>query len=66
MNVAVQTELDRCIADIKQGSEVKCIQLVTRFFWTIVNKAGCLTWHALAVMSDGVSGENAGLRAAPT
>lgn len=25
-----------------------------------------LTWHALAVMSDGVSGENAGLRAAPT
>lgn len=25
-----------------------------------------LTWHALAVMSEGVSGEKAGLRAAPT
>lgn len=40
----------------KQGCEVT---------W-FVNKAGCVTWQALAVISDGVSGENAGLRAAPT
>lgn len=56
MNVTVQTEL----ADVLTSNKVK------HFFLMFINKAECLTWHALAVMSDGVSGENAGLRAAPT
>lgn len=54
MDITISAELD----------VVHTLHRVDILFYNIKPKH--LTWHALAVMSDGVSGENAGLRAAPT